>query len=212
LVREASTSRSSWLRLGSIMRPLTLPANQATQRSGPDRASTQNPHQVDDELAPVRFLCSQVSASRCARRARAVLSGSATARRGILSAAAAAIIWPTLRKPPCSTFHRHWLPLPTVLFRRGDVARDVAGSFEKSLSDMSGRIAERTQSTIERIVREQPLAVAMAGAAAAFPATRMERETLGPPHLERASQRRPSAVRQLRAKVSAMQKNRGAAV
>jgi hypothetical protein len=52
--------------------------------------------------------------------------------------------------------------------------------------DQSSRIAGQAQSTIERIVREQPLAVAIAGlaagaaVAAAFPATRFERETLGP--------------------------------
>src|ERR1700736_6738021 len=40
---------------------LAPPVNQATQRWGPDRASTQNLHQVDDEPARVRFLCSQVS-------------------------------------------------------------------------------------------------------------------------------------------------------
>ena len=43
--------------------PPVPPVNRATQRWGPDRASTQNLHQVDDEPARVRFLCSQVSAS-----------------------------------------------------------------------------------------------------------------------------------------------------
>ncbi len=57
-----------------------------------------------------------------------------------------------------------------------------AGGMIKS---QSGRIAAQTQTTIERIVREQPLAVAVAGlvagaaVAAAFPATQVERETLG---------------------------------
>ena len=75
----------------------------------------------------------------------------------------------------------------------GETARSyasAAGEFadhaSQTIRDQSGRIAEQTQSTIERIVREQPLAVAIAGAAAgaalaaAFPSTRMERETLGP--------------------------------
>ncbi|MGA6964248.1 MAG: hypothetical protein WBZ51_11575 [Xanthobacteraceae bacterium] len=75
----------------------------------------------------------------------------------------------------------------------GETARSyasAAGEFadhaSQTIRDHSGRIAEQTQSMIERIVREQPLAVAIAGAAAgaalaaAFPSTRMERETLGP--------------------------------
>jgi hypothetical protein len=65
-------------------------------------------------------------------------------------------------------------------------AGEYADHARQTIMHQSGRIAEQTQSTIERIVREQPLAVAIAGAAAgaalaaAFPATRMERETLGP--------------------------------
>lgn len=65
-------------------------------------------------------------------------------------------------------------------------AGEYADHASQTIRDQSGRIAEQTQSTIERIIREQPLAVAIAGAAAgaalaaAFPSTRMERETLGP--------------------------------
>jgi hypothetical protein len=65
-------------------------------------------------------------------------------------------------------------------------AGEYADHARQTIRDQSGRIAAQTHSTIERIVREQPLAVAIAGAAAgaalaaAFPATRMERETLGP--------------------------------
>ena len=65
-------------------------------------------------------------------------------------------------------------------------AGEYADHASQTIRDQSGRIAEQTQSTIERIVREQPLAVAIAGAAAgaalaaAFPSTRMEREALGP--------------------------------
>jgi hypothetical protein len=65
----------------------------------------------------------------------------------------------------------------------------AAGEYVEGARDTvkghSGRIAEQTQSTIERIVREQPLAVAVAGlavgaaVAAAFRATQVERETLG---------------------------------
>ena len=64
----------------------------------------------------------------------------------------------------------------------GEYAEDARQAFV----DQSSRIAGQAQSTIERIVREQPLAVAIAGlaagaaVAAAFPATRLERETLGP--------------------------------
>ena len=65
-------------------------------------------------------------------------------------------------------------------------AGEYADHASQTIRDQSGWIAEQTQSMIERIVREQPLAVAIAGAAAgaalaaAFPSTRMERETLGP--------------------------------
>ena len=65
-------------------------------------------------------------------------------------------------------------------------AGEYADHASQTIRDQSGRIAEQTQSTIERIIREQPLAVAIAGAAAgaalaaAFPSTRMEREALGP--------------------------------
>jgi type IV secretory pathway TrbL component len=50
--------------------------------------------------------------------------------------------------------------------------------------DQSGRLAEQAQSTIEKVVREQPLAVVIAGmaagaaVAAAFPLTRVEHEAL----------------------------------
>jgi hypothetical protein len=65
-------------------------------------------------------------------------------------------------------------------------AGEYADHARQTIMHQSGRIAEQTQSTIERILREQPLAVAIAGAAAgaaiaaAFPSTRMEREALGP--------------------------------
>jgi hypothetical protein len=64
-------------------------------------------------------------------------------------------------------------------------AGEYAQEAGRSVMDQSGRIAEQTQSIIERIVREQPLAVAIAGlaagaaVAATFPATQIERETLG---------------------------------
>jgi hypothetical protein len=64
-------------------------------------------------------------------------------------------------------------------------AGEYAEEARQTIVDRSGRIAEQAQSTVERIVREQPLAVAIAGlaagaaVAAAFPATRFERETLG---------------------------------
>jgi hypothetical protein len=65
-------------------------------------------------------------------------------------------------------------------------AGEYAEEARQTIVDQSGRIAEQAQSTVERIVREQPLAVVIAGlaagaaVAAAFPATRFERETLGP--------------------------------
>jgi hypothetical protein len=64
-------------------------------------------------------------------------------------------------------------------------AGEYAEDARQTIMDQSGRIAQQTQSAVERIVREQPLAVAIAGLAAgaavasAFPATRIERETLG---------------------------------
>jgi hypothetical protein len=64
-------------------------------------------------------------------------------------------------------------------------AGEYADHARRTVMDQSGRFAEQAQSTIERIVRDQPLAVAVAGlaagaaVAAAFPATRMEQETLG---------------------------------
>jgi len=65
-------------------------------------------------------------------------------------------------------------------------AGDYAEEARRTIVDQSGRIVDQAQTTVERIVREQPLAVAIAGlaagaaVAAAFPATRFERETLGP--------------------------------
>ncbi len=62
---------------------------------------------------------------------------------------------------------------------------DYADKARRVVADQSGRIASQTQNTIGQIVREQPLAVALAGLAAgaaiaaAFPATQMERDTLG---------------------------------
>jgi hypothetical protein len=65
-------------------------------------------------------------------------------------------------------------------------AGDYAEEARRTIVDQSGRMVEQAQSTVERIVREQPLVVAIAGlaagaaVAAAFPATRFEREMLGP--------------------------------
>jgi hypothetical protein len=65
-------------------------------------------------------------------------------------------------------------------------AGEYAEDARQTIMDQSSRIAGQAQSMIERIVREQPLAVAIAGlaagaaVAATFPATRFERETLGP--------------------------------
>jgi hypothetical protein len=64
-------------------------------------------------------------------------------------------------------------------------AGEYADQARRTVVDQSGRLAEQAQSTIERIVRDQPFAVAVAGlaagaaVAAAFPVTRMEQETLG---------------------------------
>ena len=69
--------------------------------------------------------------------------------------------------------------------RYTSAAGEYVEDARKTIVDQSGRIAEQAQSTIERIVREQPLAIAIAGlaagaaVAAAFPASRFERETLG---------------------------------
>jgi hypothetical protein len=81
-------------------------------------------------------------------------------------------------------------------------AGEYAEEARQTIVDQSGRIAEQAQSTVERIVREQPLAVAIAGlaagaaVAAAFPATRFERETLGPAG-ERLSEAATSAGERL---------------
>jgi hypothetical protein len=70
--------------------------------------------------------------------------------------------------------------------RSVSVAKGYADDARRAIMDGSQRVAAGTQSTIERVVREQPLAVAIAGfaagaaVAAAFPTTSMERETLGP--------------------------------
>jgi hypothetical protein len=81
-------------------------------------------------------------------------------------------------------------------------AGEYAEEARQTIVDQSGRIAAQAQSTVERIVREQPLAVAIAGlaagaaVAAAFPATRFERETLGPAR-ERLSEAATSAGERL---------------
>jgi hypothetical protein len=69
--------------------------------------------------------------------------------------------------------------------RYATAAGEYADQARRTVVDQSGRLAEQAQSTIERIVRDQPLAVAVAGlaagaaVAAAFPVTRVEQETLG---------------------------------
>jgi hypothetical protein len=102
----------------------------------------------------------------------------------------------------------HDWAMPEGLSQAADTARDYASNVSSKVSEsarnytsaageyaegarqtivrQSGRIMEQAQSTVERIAREQPLAVALAGlaagaaVAAAFPTTRIERETLGP--------------------------------
>jgi hypothetical protein len=65
-------------------------------------------------------------------------------------------------------------------------ASQYAQQAGETLRDRSGRFAEQTQHTMENVVRQQPVAVAVAGLAAGaaiatlFPATRVEREALGP--------------------------------
>jgi hypothetical protein len=64
-------------------------------------------------------------------------------------------------------------------------AGEYAEQARRKVMHQSGQLADQAQSTIERVVREQPLAVAIAGlaagaaVAAAFPITRMEQEALG---------------------------------
>jgi hypothetical protein len=64
-------------------------------------------------------------------------------------------------------------------------AGEYADQARRTVVDQSGRLAGQAQSTIERIIRDQPFAVAVAGlaagaaVAAAFPVTRVEQETLG---------------------------------
>jgi len=69
-------------------------------------------------------------------------------------------------------------------------ASDYAGQARRAIGEQSVRAVRQTQSTLQetitRIVQDQPLAVALAGLAAgaaiaaAFPATDIERQTLGP--------------------------------
>jgi hypothetical protein len=73
----------------------------------------------------------------------------------------------------------------------------------RAVSSQSGRIARQTQSTLQdtinRVVQEQPFAVALAGLAAgaalaaAFPTTDIEKRTLGP-----AGERMTEAAQQFR--------------
>jgi len=124
---------------------------------------------------------------------------------------------------------KNW-DVPDGISRVADTARKYASDFSKTVSetagqyasaaggyaedtrrtimDHSGRIVEQTQSTIERIVREQPIAVAIAGlaagaaVAAAFPATQVERDALGAAG-ERLSEAATSAGGRLSEAVSA---------
>jgi hypothetical protein len=69
-------------------------------------------------------------------------------------------------------------------------ASEYASKTARTIGEQSGRIADQAQSTlrstVNRILKEQPLAIAAAGiaagavVAAAFPATEFEREHLGP--------------------------------
>jgi len=69
-------------------------------------------------------------------------------------------------------------------------ATEYADSARRTVVDRSGKFAEDAQSTlrtaVDRVLQDQPLAIALAGlatgalVAAAFPATRIERDTLGP--------------------------------
>jgi hypothetical protein len=69
-------------------------------------------------------------------------------------------------------------------------ATDYAGQVGRTISDQSSRITGQAQSvlqsTIKRVVQDQPLTIALAGLAAgaaiaaAFPTTEIERQTLGP--------------------------------
>jgi len=64
-------------------------------------------------------------------------------------------------------------------------AGEYADQTRRTVVDQSGRLAEQVQTTIERIVRNQPFAVAAAGlaagaaVAAAFPITHIEQDALG---------------------------------
>ncbi len=69
-------------------------------------------------------------------------------------------------------------------------ASKYAGQARRVVGEQSERIAQQTQSalqnTVSRILKDQPLAIALAGiaagaaVAAAFPTTEIEKETLGP--------------------------------
>jgi hypothetical protein len=82
-------------------------------------------------------------------------------------------------------------------------AAGYVGDARRAVSEQSGRIARQAQSTLQdsinRVVQEQPFAVALAGLAAgaalaaAFPATDIEKRTLGP-----AGERMAEAAEQFR--------------
>jgi hypothetical protein len=69
-------------------------------------------------------------------------------------------------------------------------ASEYAGQARHMMGDQSERIVQQTQSTVQttmnRVLQEQPLVVALAGlaagcaVAATFPTTNLERQTLGP--------------------------------
>jgi hypothetical protein len=69
-------------------------------------------------------------------------------------------------------------------------ASEYAGEARRAVGEQSGRIVRSTQSTLQssmdRVLQDQPLLIAVAGlaagaaVAAAFPATAMERQALGP--------------------------------
>jgi hypothetical protein len=79
-------------------------------------------------------------------------------------------------------------------------ASEYAGQTRDMLGDKSGRIVQQAQSTVQstmnRVLQDQPLAVALAGlaagcaVAAAFPTTDIEKQTLGPVgvHMTKAAQ------------------------
>lgn len=87
-------------------------------------------------------------------------------------------------------------------------ASEYAGKARRAVGEQSERIVQQTQSIAQGLVQNQPLAIALAGLAAgaalaaAFPATELEKQTLGPmgDQMSKAAERVGDQLKQATAK------------